>query len=211
MDTAVGLVEAYLRVNGYFTVTEYPVVEATRNECYRTATDLDVLAFRFPGAGRLLPFQAGRATGGGGAGSFAPDPRLGGMSDEADMLIGEVKEGRAELNAAARDPVVLRAVLSRFGCCTPDHVPGVVEALLRHGRARTHCGHLVRLVAFGSLPPSPNTGKYEVISLGHVHDFLEAYVREHWDVLCHAQFKDPAFGFEIMLEKARRGKERPAA
>lgn len=211
MDVAVGLVEAYLRVNGYFTVTEYPIVEVCKYGDYRTATDLDVLAFRFPGAGRLLPFQAGRAGSGAGAVSFAPDPHLGGLPDQADMLIGEVKEGRAELNAAARDPIVLRAVLSRFGCCTPDHVPEVVEGLLQHGRTHTHCGHLVRLVAFGSLPPLSGTGKYEVISLGHVRDFLEAYIREHWDVLCHAQFKDPAFGFEMMLEKARRGKERPSA
>jgi hypothetical protein len=28
MDNAVALVRAYLHVNGYFTVTEYPVVEA---------------------------------------------------------------------------------------------------------------------------------------------------------------------------------------
>jgi hypothetical protein len=205
MDTAVGLVEAYLRVNGYFTVTEYPVVEARKYGDYRTATDLDVLAFRFPGAGRLMPFQAGKTASDTGIPAFAPDPHLGGVSDQADMLIGEVKEGRAELNSATRDPVVLRAVLSRFGCCSPEHVPGVVQALLQNGRARTHCGHLVRLVAFGSLPPTANGRKYAAISLGHVHEFLEAYIREHWDVLCHAQFKDPAFGFEMMLEKARRG------
>jgi hypothetical protein len=53
MDNAVALVQAYLNVNGYFTVTEYPVVEAIKYAGYRTATDLDVLAFRFPGAGRL--------------------------------------------------------------------------------------------------------------------------------------------------------------
>lgn len=29
MDTAVALVQAYLHVNGYFTVTEYPVLEAS--------------------------------------------------------------------------------------------------------------------------------------------------------------------------------------
>src|SRR5690349_12005948 len=134
MDTAVGLVEAYLRVNGYFTVTEYPLVETGRYGGYRTATDLDVLAFRFPGAGRLVPFQAGKTASEEGVPSFAPDPLLGGVSDQADMLIGEVKEGRAELNASARDPLVLRAALSRFGCCSTEHVPEVVQALLQNGR-----------------------------------------------------------------------------
>jgi len=31
MDTAVALVQAYLNVNGYFTVVEYPVLEAFRH------------------------------------------------------------------------------------------------------------------------------------------------------------------------------------
>ena len=40
MDTAVGLVQAYLRVNGYFTVAEYPVLDATGPGGPRTITDL---------------------------------------------------------------------------------------------------------------------------------------------------------------------------
>lgn len=43
MDNAVSLVRAYLHVNGYFTVCEYPVLEAARRS-YRAVTDLDVLA-----------------------------------------------------------------------------------------------------------------------------------------------------------------------
>ena len=35
--------------------------------------------------------------------------------------------------------------------------------------------------------------------------FLQAYVRKHWHMLRHLQFKDPAFGFLMTLEKARRG------
>ena len=31
MDTAVALIETYLRVNGYFTVAEYPIIETARN------------------------------------------------------------------------------------------------------------------------------------------------------------------------------------
>lgn len=205
MDNAVALVESYLRVNGYFTVTEYPLIEVAKYGEYRTATDLDVLAFRFAGAGRLVPFEVGKCVSSRGKEAFAPDPQLGGVTDQAEMLIGEVKKGHAELNAAARDPVVLRAALTRFGCCAPERVPEVVQGLLQHGRAQTHCGHLVRLIAFGSLPPLSTGGKYTALSLGHVHEFLRAYIREHWNLLCHAQFKDPAFGFEMILEKARRG------
>ncbi|HEU4521726.1 MAG TPA: hypothetical protein VFT12_06970, partial [Thermoanaerobaculia bacterium] len=44
-----------------------------------------------------------------------------------------------------------------------------------------------------------------IISLGHVLQFLQEYVRKHWHMLRHLQFKDPAFGFLMTLEKARRG------
>lgn len=99
------LVESYLRVNGYLTVTEYPVVEAMRYGEYRTATDVDILAFRFPGAGRLV---SAKKTEGHDSGvlSYAPDPGLGCDSHQADMLIGEVKEGRADFNRGAREPAV---------------------------------------------------------------------------------------------------------
>ena len=37
MDTSVALVQAYLHVNGYFTVAEYPVLEAFRGEHARSS------------------------------------------------------------------------------------------------------------------------------------------------------------------------------
>ncbi len=80
-------------------MSEYPVVEARRYGGFRTATDLDILAFRFPGAGRLVPSGPD-----GDEHSYAPDPELGCRPDCAEMLIGEVKEGKAELNDAAPGP-----------------------------------------------------------------------------------------------------------
>ncbi|HEX20339.1 MAG TPA: hypothetical protein ENG78_05925 [Acidiferrobacteraceae bacterium] len=201
MDHAVALVEAYLHVNGYFTVTEYPVIEAMKHGGYQTATDLDILAFRFPGAGCLVPQQGGKPTG--EQQLYAPDPELGVSGTQADMIIGEVKEGKAELNRGARNPAVLRAALTRFGCCQGEHVPRVVEQLLHKGRAETMSGHQVRLMAFGSLI-EPQSG-YDVMSLKHITNFLTDYLRNNWNILRHAQFKHPAFGFLMTLEKSRRG------
>ena len=63
----------------------------------------------------------------------------------------------------------------------------------------------VRLIAFGSFPPGATVPPCRIISLGHVLQFLQGYVRKHWHMLRHLQFKDPAFGFLMTLEKARRG------
>ena len=200
MDNAVALVQAYLQVNGYFTVTEYPVLEAAR-QGIETATDMDVLAFRFPNAGRLVPAKAGARE----HWLTEVDPLLGAPTGQVDMLIGEVKEGRAELNRAAGNPEVLRAALVRFGCCDESHSAEVVGRLLQTGTAQMPSGHHVQLVAFGSTVVAGNGSRYRSIALGHVLAFLEDYLREHWAILRHAQFKHPAFSLLVTLEKARRG------
>jgi hypothetical protein len=192
MDHAVALVETYLRVNGYFTVTEYPVVEAAEDGDYRSATDIDVLAFRFPAAGRRLY---------GSKHPFAPDPELGASPDAADMIIAEVKEGKAEVNPGAVEQGVFAAALTRFGCCTPERSSALVQQLLRKGQVKTDKGHTVRLLAFGSSRGS-GTARHKVILLGHVVRFLADYIREHWEVLRPAQFKDPVFGLFVSMEKA---------
>ena len=196
MDHAVALVEAYLQINGYFTVAEYPVIESFGKEHYGVSTDLDVLAFRFPGAGRQIAGQGDDQV-------FAPDPALGIGGDSADMLIGEVKEGQAELNRNARNPDVLRTVLARFGCCSINDVDKTVDQLIKKGHTRTHAGHRVRLMAFGSKNSEPGTG-YSVLTLGHIISFIEEYIEQHWDVLRHAQFKHQALGLFMVMEKARK-------
>ncbi len=200
MDHAVSLVQAYLQLNGYFTSAEYPIIASAGRNGFRTITDIDILAFRFP-SGLLAP-----------VGKRAPrgldvsdiDPGLGIAADSIDMLIGEVKEGRVGINSGVRDPEVLKAVISRLGDRAEDGAR-VVRDLLDSGSATLPSGFVVRLVAFGAFPPGAPVPPCRIISLGHVLDFLQAYVRKHWSMLRHLQFKDPAFGFLMTLEKARRG------
>lgn len=71
MDISVAIVQAYLRINGYFTVSEYPVVEAMRHGGYRAAAELDILAVRFPDAGRRISGRPGRKESGEGRGRLS--------------------------------------------------------------------------------------------------------------------------------------------
>ena len=146
MDTAVGLVQSYLRVNGYFTVSEYPIVEL--REDFQAASDVDILAFRFPGAERLIPDGEGR--GRARRSLFVTDLRLRAPSDRPDMIVGEVKEGLAEFNRSGRRPEVLAAALARFGCFRLEGAERLVDELLHEGRVVAPHGHVIRLVAFGS-------------------------------------------------------------
>jgi hypothetical protein len=193
MDNAVALVQAYLRVNGYFTVAEYPVIEAMRRGSYQMATDIDILALRFPGSRRMI--RGPRRSEAGGE-RMVPDPVLGAPPDRVDMLIGEVKEGHATLN---------RGALSRFGCCEPEQSLALAGELLSKGRSLSASGHVARIVLFGTAIHEGEDTRYERIDLGHVLDFLLSYLRSNWEVLRHAQFKDPCLSLLITLEKARAG------
>lgn len=199
VDTSVALVQAYLHVNGYFTVAEYPILEAYSADHARTVTDLDILAFRFAGAGHgVIRGRKRRALV-----TEAPetDPLLRCPSERPDMIVGEVKEGAARFNAAVRDPAVLEVGLARFGCCPSVHAREIVEQLLAKGEALTPSGHSIRMVAFGDLPADALPAKWMTVPMRHVVEFLRQYLRRHWSVLRHAQIRDPALGVLALLEK----------
>ena len=200
MDHAVALVQAYLQLNGYFTSAEYPIIAGAGRGGFRTITDIDILAFRFPSG---EPMARGGRKAPKGLDVTGLDPGLAVPTEQVDMIIGEVKEGRVGINTGIRDPEVLRTVVDRFG--QVGDTGRVVDHLLQHGTAEIQDSYSVRLIAFGSFPPGSPVPPCRIISLGHVLQFLQAYVRKHWSMLRHLQFKDPAFGFLMTLEKARRG------
>ena len=200
MDTAVSLVQSYLFANGFFTVTEYPILETIAPGESRTVTDIDVLALRFPGAG-----DSKRHTTTSGI-LLEPDPELDLSDDLIEVIIAEVKEGAAELNKAARDPDVLRAVLDRFGRMEPDVAAQVVDELARTGTALHPSGFVrFRQMVFASMPPTRHHIRYTWISHGHIVEWMREQVNVHWDKLKTIQSKNPAPSYMILFEKAIRG------
>jgi hypothetical protein len=201
MDHAVSLVQTYLQLNGYFTSAEYPIIASARRNAVRTITDIDILAFRFP-SGLPLDANAGRAPQ--GLDTSELDAGLGVPPDAIDMIIGEVKEGRVGINMGTREPEVLKVVIGRLGDSAGE-TDRCVADLLRTGTTRLPSGVHLRLIAFGAFPPGAPVPPCRIISLGHVLTFLQSYVHKHWHILRHLQFKDPALGFLMTIEKARRG------
>jgi len=200
MDHAVALVQAYLEVNGYFTVAEHPVLSVLPNGGYVSATDIDLLALRLCSAGGMVAAGDNR----GATDGFTPDPHLEIPSASADLLLIEVKEGRAELNRGAKDPRILRAVLSRSGLGSGTDSKRAIEELARRGETTWSGDVRVRMLAFGSIV-DPNVVKgFRAISLTHVTRFLTDYIEENWNALRHAQIRQQAFGFLALLEQVRR-------
>lgn len=185
MDNAVALVRAYLQLNGYFTITEYPVVRRVEDGSIRTLTEIDVAALHLPG----------------GDPDFEHDPALQVPHDRADIIIGEVKEGRAQINESVNDPAIVAKVLRRFGVSTEAEARRVAHALLERGHADTQSGYRVRLVAFGSSLEIP--GPFFPVMLSDVVAYVDRYIAQNWEVVRSSGSKDPIFGVMVMLAKAR--------
>lgn len=198
MDTAVALVKTYLQANGFFTVTEYPILESI-GLTTRTVTDIDILALRFPGAGGM-----GSEAPTGGL-RIEPDDALEVSDAQIELIIGEVKEGAAELNRAARDPAVVAAALRRFGALSREVEKELVGELLEDGEAFHPAGIRVRQMVFATKPPTRRHYSYLWMNIGDIAEWMHGQVDRHWDELKMIQSKDPALSFLLLFEKARRG------
>jgi len=198
VDTAVSLVQSYLYMNGYFTVTEYPVLELMASGEYRTVTDVDILALRIPGAGFYDENSAA------GQPIIACDPALDVDETRIDMIIAEVKEGKADLNASARDPDVLTAALRRFGYVDDETAEDIVNQLLEDGEAFHPAGPRIRLCAFGGRPPYREDVPYTWLLHADLADYIHETLTEHWSAAQAIQSKDPALSFILLMEKASR-------
>lgn len=197
MDPAISLVQAYLRLNGYLTVTDYPLFEQRKDGEVRAVTDLDVVGFRLgrPGTVRT-PF--------GLDGAHRIDPALVEDPTRDDMIIAEVKGGTPRFNDATLESSVLGAALVFFGGCSSEEARDLAQALLSHGEATASDGHTVRIIAFGSgLPSIRDRGVYRSVSLLHVSEFMEDYLRAEWPALRQVDVQEPALDMLQLLMKAR--------
>lgn len=205
VDAASGLVEAYLHVNGYLTLSEWQVQALNQHGQWDTITDVDVLAIRFPGEIYL-------------ADSHDPDVQstlqVPGdllLLEEGviDVIVGEIKEGEAVFNPAMTRHETLHTVLHRlrwlYGA---DGLTPVVVDLTERGISRTPApggGEVrTRLVAFGQAPQlTVNT-----IPIGLLIERATAFLAEHDALLRSARFANPVAATLKLLHKAGFGVSR---
>ena len=202
MNTCVALVGAYLRFNGYVTVPEQPVlIGEGRPYRYHTATDVDILAVRFPNAAVVVPRAYGAVD---DDLLMAVDDKLDIHKDTVDVLIGEVKTGRPRLNEGLREPDVLYATLRRVDPGFDQPLEETIERLIRNGEAECCASGKrwrFRLVAFGEGQPALEGGPFTVIQLRHVAAFLMEAMREHHEVWKDAQFGDSVLDILHLFDK----------
>lgn len=195
MDPAVGLVQAYLRLNGFLTATEYPVLSKVRRG-FVSLTDIDVLAVRFPNAQHWISGK------GAGAIQLENDPALDISPHCLQMIIGEVKEGSAKLNRHAYSPAVIETAIRRFGCCDGDPRDIAIQ-VVQSGAAETHIGNIdcrIRMMVFGG-SGADGSSDYSYVGLRHIAEYLNQYVNRHKDVFTTAQPKDEVLDLMALFAK----------
>lgn len=199
MDVAVGLVESYLRANGYLTVTELQV-EREQGGRFEAATDLDILAIRLPWAAEVVARRPGAPDR-----VLLQDPALDVSRTGSDVLIGEVKEGAAQLNRALQTQEVLYAALRRIGCCSDDHIRTTAEELTRSGEVRVSPPHgldcRIRLASFAGYVEDPLPSGVLSITLAHIVEFIARRFREDREILRGVAFHDPVLASLRLLDK----------
>lgn len=202
MDAAVALVEGYLHINGYLTVTEYAVVEKVHEQYYRSMTDVDILAVRLPGAGRILPTKHAdpakldRA--------LEPDPQL--VDNETDQLtdiiIAEVKEGRAELNPSAKSPDTLITAIRRITDFEPETARKIARDIARHGISRIPERQMqIRLFAFGTRKEDLPSG-CKVMLISECLHYLAGLAKDYDRLSGAMQIRNPTINLLSILAKS---------
>jgi hypothetical protein len=195
VDPAVGLVQAYLRLNGFLTVTEYPVLSKGRHG-FASLTDIDVLAVRFPNAQDWISGK------GAGAVQLENDTALDIAPHCIQMIIGEVKEGPAKLNARAYAPAVIETAIRRFGCCDGDPREVALQ-VVQSGAAETHVGSVecrIRMMVFGG-SGADGSSDYSYLGLRHIAEYLNRFIERHRDIFTAAQPKDDVLDLMALLAK----------
>jgi len=204
VNPAVSLVRTYLKLNGYFTATELPVIKKGDDGLYFEVTDIDILALRFPDASHVV------AEGRPGPMDdlhFPPDPELDIPDDAMDLIIGEVKTGRPRLNPHLKEEESLYRALIRFGVCPENSLEQAVEDLRDRGEAWLRGGggaipSRVRIVAFGD-GEEQGGNRYTVVSLRKVASFVTDHLRQFREVLHPVRLTDPTLGLLHLLDKLK--------
>lgn len=203
MNAGVSMVQSYLRLNGFFTLTEVPVIRRGHKGQYHELTDVDILAIRPPCARTLV------SQGKPGIQDdfvFEPDQALNLEEDVNEVIIGEVKLGKPKVNPGLFTDETLTTAVARVGLCREDELPGLVHALRHGGEGSGGEGrgrYRFRIVAFGDGRSGRRPG-YTVVSLADVSRFLTAQLRRYREILNPVEPGDPTLATLQLLDKLSR-------
>ena len=196
-DPALALAVAYLRLNGYFILTEQEL-HIREPVGFRALTDIDIIALRPPTASGPAHHRLGErveecllVT--------DVDRTLDVDTSRFDVIVGEVKTSEAELNPALLTPGALHATLRRIGDLFSTRLDQVVDDLIADRSASTPTAR-ARLVVFAG---HGRGGRATTIHLGDMAEFIRNHLHANHELYRVTRFSDPVVALLELLEKIR--------
>ena len=200
MDTSVGVVKAYLELCGYFVLAELPVRKPLGSG-FRDVTDIDIIAVRFP-----HPAAGGAEMAGNPLNLLlGADPDLEVFERGVDVIIGEVKEGHAELNPALHRQETIEFALRRLGCCPPAEVRKQAAAIARSGAQEMRMDGLacrIHLVIFAGRSGDMHADLV-IVPLARCVGFIQERMQFAPQAMAGVQWRDPTLAMFALLAKLR--------
>ena len=199
MDVATDLVEAFLRSNGYLTLSELPIQALNKRGDWETVTDVDILAIRFPGRVFMAdPHNEEQADY-----LEMPGVPLFLEDDTIDVIIGEVKQSEARFNPSIAKRQTLSTALHRLAWIYSEgDLDQVVEDLNEKGVCHTPArgGGTVRtrLVAFGQA----DEVTMNVIPIGVILERSAGTLDSHEELLRSARSSSAAASMLKLIYKS---------
>ena len=198
VDVATDLVEAFLRSNGYLTLSELPIQGLNKRGDWETITDVDILALRFPG--RVF-FADPRAVDDEVA-LEVPGIPLFLEDDTVDVIIGEVKQGEARFNPAIVKPETLHTALHRLSWLygesdLDDVVNEIGTSGVCYTPARGGGTIRTRLVAFGKA----DEVTVNVVPIGEILELAAGALKSHEALLRSARSSSTSMAVLKLLKK----------
>ena len=190
------LVEGYLRLCGYLTLSEFGIQGRAPDGSFESITDVDVMGLRLPGE-----IYAAQPDGPDAHLLLIEDPVLQLQPGLVDVIIGEVKQGEAQFNPGLRRREVLSTLLQRVEWLYGEPLDAVVESLSAHyvrmspgrggGQIRT------RLVAFG------RSAHCDLHTISHAHmvEAMTGFLSGLGDAFHPVQFYEAAPAMLSLLVK----------
>lgn len=194
-DPALALAVAYLKLNGYFLITDQEL-HIREPAGFRTLTDIDIIALRPPSASGPAHHQLGQ-----GVEECLivtdVDPALDIDTGRFDVIIGEVKTAAAEINPALLTPGALHASLRRTGELYGTHFDQIVDELIGDGSSITPTAR-ARVVVFAG---HGHVGRGATIHFGNMARFIRNHLHAHHDLYRATRFSDPVIALLALFEK----------
>lgn len=192
----------YLRLNGFFPITNFVLHDVHQRKNRKYSGDCDLLAVRFPHVSEKIRGQ-----------NLGWDPDLfedlGSSFDRPVGLIVEVKTGQFTQEDLRKSfsEYTLTYAIRRIGLVEEDQVPNLVAELMNCAKLIKDDFILAKLAVFGRSPSDDNENPFIIKNIHELDKFIRGRIKEYENTKRADRlfFSDPLIQYLAGMERDTNG------